>query len=253
MAAFRWLAAGSILVAMLKIRGERLPGRSTWPSIALLGLLMIGFGNGGVVWAELTVPSGLTAVLVAALPFWMLGVERFMPHSHRVTRLQWAGLVIGFIGIVVLVLPEVRFEGGSGFLKGVAATQLACMGWAIGSSYSRRRQRDENVIAMSSFQMLFAGAALLIVGILRGEWSALAFNNRTASALVYLVVAGSVVAYSAYTYALKHLPVATVSLYAYINPVIAVVLGTLVLNEPFSARIVVAGAIVLAGTAMVRS
>jgi drug/metabolite transporter (DMT)-like permease len=252
MAAFRWLAAGSILVTMLKIRGERLPGRSTWPSIALLGLLMIGLGNGGVVWAEQTVPSGLTAVLVAALPFWMLGVERFMPHSQRVTLLQWAGLVVGFIGIVVLVCPEVRLEGGSGFLEGVAAVQLACLGWAIGSSYSRRRVRDENVIATASFQMLFAGAALLFVGLLRGEWSALAFNNRTAGALAYLVVAGSVVAYSAYAYALKHLPVATVSLYAYINPVIAVVLGTLVLNEPFSTRIVIAGAIVLAGTAMVR-
>jgi drug/metabolite transporter (DMT)-like permease len=252
MAAFRWLAAGSILVTMLKIRGEHLPGRSTWPSIALLGLLMIGLGNGGVVWAEQTVPSGLTAVLVAALPFWMLGVERFMPHSQRVTLLQWAGLVVGFIGIVVLVCPEVRLEGGSGFLEGVAAVQLACLGWAIGSSYSRRRVRDENVIATASFQMLFAGAALLFVGLLRGEWSALAFTNRTAGALAYLVVAGSVVAYSAYAYALKHLPVATVSLYAYINPVIAVVLGTLVLNEPFSTRIVIAGAIVLAGTAMVR-
>jgi drug/metabolite transporter (DMT)-like permease len=252
MAAFRWLAAGSILVTMLKIRGEHLPGRSTWPSIALLGLLMIGLGNGGVVWAEQTVPSGLTAVLVAALPFWMLGVERFMPHSQRVTLLQWAGLVVGFIGIVVLVWPEVRLEGGSGFLEGVAAAQLACLGWAIGSSYSRRRERDENVIATASFQMLFAGAALLFVGLLRGEWSALAFTNRTAGALAYLVVAGSVVAYSAYAYALKHLPVATVSLYAYINPVIAVVLGTLVLNEPFSTRIVIAGAIVLAGTAMVR-
>jgi drug/metabolite transporter (DMT)-like permease len=154
---------------------------------------------------------------------------------------------------VVLVWPEVRLEGGTGFLNGVAAAQLACVGWAVGSSYSRRRQRDENVIATSSFQMLFAGAALLIVGLLRGEWSVLAFNNRTASALAYLVIAGSVVAYSAYAFALKHLPVATVSLYAYINPVIAVVLGTLVLNEPFSARIVVAGVIVLAGTAMVRA
>jgi drug/metabolite transporter (DMT)-like permease len=237
---------------LLKARGVRLPSRSTWPSLAMLGLLMIGIGNGGVVWAEQTIPSGLTAVLVAAVPFWMVGVERFMPRRQPITLRQLAGLIVGFAGIIVLVLPELRLEGGGTFLKGVAAAQFACLGWAIGSSYARRRGRDENVIAAAAIEMLFAGAALLAAGLVRGEWSAVAFNPRTASALAYLVIAGSVIAYSAYAYALKYMSVATVSLYAYINPVIAVVLGTLVLDERFSARIVVAGAIVLAGSAMVR-
>ena len=157
-----------------------------------------------------------------------------------------------FTGIVVLGWPEVRLESGTSFLLGVAASQVACLGWAIGSSYSRRRGREENVIATAALQMLFSVPMFLVLALLRGELSAVAFNIRTAGALAYLAIAGSVVAYSAYAYALKHLPVATVSLYAYVNPMIAVVLGTLVLGEPFNARIVAAGAIVLAGTAMVR-
>jgi drug/metabolite transporter (DMT)-like permease len=152
----------------------------------------------------------------------------------------------------LLVWPELQLGAGRSFLLGVGATQVACLAWAIGSSYSRRRHADENVLAAAALQMLFGGACLLAVGLLRGEWATLAFNTRTASALVYLIVAGSIAGFSAYAYALKHLPVATVSLYAYVNPVIAVLLGTLILSEPLSPRLAVAGAVVLFGMAMVR-
>jgi len=182
----------------------------------------------------------------------MVGVERLMPGPEPVTPQRVLGLVVGFIGIVLLVWPELTHPAGTGVLAGAAATQLACVGWAIGSSYSRRRKSDENVIASAAVQMLFGGGALLAVGLLGGEWSSLAFNVRTASAVTYLVLAGSIAAFSAYLYALKHLPVSTVSLYAYVNPVIAVVLGTLTLGEPFSPRLAVAGAVVLAGMMLVR-
>jgi drug/metabolite transporter (DMT)-like permease len=163
------------------------------------------------------------------------------------------GLVVGFCGIVVLVWPEIRLAETSGFAGGVAATQLACLGWAVGSSYARRRRRDENVLGAVAIQMLAAGVCLTLPAVWRGEWARVAFTDRSFWALVYLVGVGSIVGFSAYAYALKHLPVATVSLYAYINPIIAVLLGTIVLREPFSARIAVAGAVVLAGTAIVRS
>jgi drug/metabolite transporter (DMT)-like permease len=252
MAAFRWIAAGALLVAALKLRREPLPRVETWGALAILGLLLIGVGNGAVVWAEQTVPSGLTAVLVAAIPFWMVAVERFMPGAERLTAGTLTGLVVGFGGIVLLVWPELQIGGSRSFLAGAVATQLACLAWAIGSSYARRRSPAENVLAAAALQMLFAGLALLALGLLLGEQAGLAFTRRTAGALAYLVLAGSIAGYSAYAYALKHLPVSTVSLYAYVNPVIAVVLGTLVLSEPMSPRIAIAGGIVLAGMAMVR-
>ncbi len=251
MAGIRWVVAGTILVLTLAARGERLPTRPTWPSLALIGILMTSFGNGGVVWAEQTIPSGLAALLVAAIPFWMVGVERFMPTPDPLRLRRIVGLLIGFAGILLLVWPELTHPSG-GSLLGVAATQMACVGWAVGSSYSRRRSADENVIASASVQMLFGGAALLAVGTALGEWPALTFNLRTFSAVAYLVVFGSIAAFSAYLYALKHLPVATVSLYAYVNPVIAVLLGTAVLSEPFSPRLAVAGAVVMVGMVLVK-
>ncbi len=256
MAAMRWITAGGLLVAVLRSRGERIPGRSEWPSLLVLGILLLGFGNGAVVFAQQTVPSGLTSVLVAAAPFWMVGTERALGGAERLTLMRAIGLVVGFAGIVLLVWPELQStsadRSGGAFLLGVAATQLACLGWAIGSSYSRRRQQSENVLAAASLQMLFAGIVLLVLGTLAGEWSSLRFTTRTASALVYLTIFGSIIGYSSYIYALKHLPVSTVSLYAYVNPVIAVLLGTIVLNEPLSPRIALAGAVVFVGSWLVK-
>jgi drug/metabolite transporter (DMT)-like permease len=137
-------------------------------------------------------------------------------------------------------------------LVGVAATQLACLGWAIGSSYSRRRRHDENVLATAALQMLFGGLCLLAAGVARGELARLMLNHVTLGALTYLIVVGSVAGFSAYAYALKHLPVATVSLYAYVNPVIAVLLGTAILGERLSSRLAVAGGVVLFGMALVK-
>jgi drug/metabolite transporter (DMT)-like permease len=252
MAGFRWTVAGSIILAALKIRGEAIPPSTHWPALTLLGILLMGLGNGCVVLAEQTIPSGLTAVLVAAVPFWMVGVERFMKESDPLSRRRIIGLIVGFGGIVLLVWPELRLGGGRPFFYGVIETQMACMGWAIGSSYSRRRQADENVLAAAALQMVFGGLCLAIVAFVDGEWTRLAFSPRSVSALVYLIVAGSIAGFSAYAYALKYLPVATVSLYAYVNPVIAVLLGTLILGEPLNPRLAAAGGIVLLGMALVR-
>jgi drug/metabolite transporter (DMT)-like permease len=257
MAAIRWIVAGGLLIAVLKLRGERMPDRREWPSLTMLGILLLGFGNGAVVWAEQTVPSGLTAVLVATAPFWMVGIDALMPDGDRLTLRRTFGLVIGFGGIVLLVWPEIQVgEGGRAFLGGVVAAQIACIGWAIGSSYARKRGRgeakDENVLVTAAFEMLFGGIALLVVALVLGEAGRLAFAPRSTSALVYLIFVGAIAGFSAYAYALKHLPVATVSLYAYVNPIIAVVLGTLILREPFNARMGVAAAVVLAGSLLVR-
>jgi drug/metabolite transporter (DMT)-like permease len=255
MAAMRYTAAGAMLAAMLRLRGERLPGPRAWPSLIVLGVLLLGCGNGGVVWAEQTVPSGLTAVLVATSPFWITGIDVTF-GGERLTPRRWSGLLIGFAGIVALVWQDLQLGDRRAFLVGVVATQIACIGWAVGSVYARRRghggAREENVLATAAFEMLFGGLAMFGAAAVHHEYADLTFTVRTASALAYLIVFGAVVGFTAYAYALKHLPVATVSLYAYVNPVIAVFLGVLILHEPFGPKDVVAAAVVFAGVALVR-
>jgi drug/metabolite transporter (DMT)-like permease len=255
LAGLRWAAAGTLLALALPFFGERLPHPRTWGPIAVAGFLMAVIGNGGVVWAEQYVASGLAAVIVATVPFWAVLVEAVLPRGERPTARTLIGLAVGFVGIVVLVWPELTVGGQEGklFIAGVIALQVACLGWALGTSYTKRNTQASSPISASAMQMLLSGAMLIAIGTATGEWNRLIFTPRTAGAMIYLVLVGSIVGYSAYVYALKYLPISTVSLYAYVNPIIAVVLGTLLLSEPFSLRIVLASALVFMGIAIVRS
>ena len=251
----RWLTAGTLLAAGHLATRRPLPRASEWPSLSILGLLFIVGGNGLVVWAEQWVPSGLTAVLLATTPFWMVGMEVLLPRGERPTLRTWAGLFVGFSGIVLLVWPEITAAGAAGrhFALGVLALQVACLTWSAGSVYSRWRQQEHSTLGGAAIQMIAGGGILTILGTAAGEWPRLAFSARSGLAFGYLVCIGSIVAYSSYLYTLRHLPVSTISLYAYINPIIAMILGTVILSEPFGTRTAVASTIVLAGVALVRS
>jgi drug/metabolite transporter (DMT)-like permease len=255
MAGLRWTVAGGGIAAYMAARGERLPPLSGWRHAVILGFLMLVLGNGGVVWAELYVPSGLAAVVVAASPFWMAGVEAFRKDGERTTWRTAAGFLLGFGGIVLLIWPELwrGGAGGRGFVLGMIALQIACLGWSVGSSYSRRHGRGENVFSAAAAQMLAGGVMMLLLGTVRGEWASLGFSTRSALAFGYLSTVGAIGGFVAYTYALRHLPVSLVSLYAYVNPVIAVALGVAVLGEPFTSRMAFAAALVFAGVAIVRA
>ena len=250
----RWTIAGAVLALVLRVRGEALPAPKKWGGFALAGLLLIGFGNGAVIFAEQWVPSGIAAVIIGASPFWMMGIEALVPGGERLTRRGLVGLLIGFGGIVLLVWPDLTVGGAVGrqFAIGVVLLQIACLGWSAGSVYARRYAREDSALGGSALQMLFAGVMMLVLATIRGEWADLTFTPRALAAEMYLTVVGSLFAYSAYLYAIKHLPLSTVSLYSYINPVIAVVLGSLLLGEPFGMRIVIASAAVLAGVAVVK-
>lgn len=252
-AGLRWMAAGVLLCAVLLAMGRRLPPRRMWGALILLGVLMNVVGNGFVVFAQQYVASGLTAVLIAVTPFWSALLERRLPNGDRFTTRALVGLLVGFAGIVVLVWPTMTQGGASGraFIMGVIAIQLACIGWVCGTSYAKRHELGGDPLASAALQMVFSGIMLLTAATAHGDWAHLSFTPRTLGAMAYLTVMGSLVAYSAYIYAIQHLRLSLVSLYAYINPIIAVALGTLLLGEPLSGRIVLAAGLVLMGTGIV--
>jgi drug/metabolite transporter (DMT)-like permease len=264
MGGLRWTIAGALLAGYVIARGERLPRASAWRGIVLLGFLMMGLGNGGVVWAEQTVPSGLAAVLIAASPFYMAGVEACRADGERLTWRSLIGFLIGFAGIVLLVWPELvhgmsaglavrgDHSAAGGFVGGLVALQIACLGWSIGSSYSKRHARTENVLGVAASQMLAGGVIMLVAGTVLGEWRSLAFSTRSVIAFTYLTTVGAIGGFAGYTYALRHLPVSLVSLYAYVNPVIAVALGVVVLDEALTWRMAAAAALVFGGVAIVQ-
>ena len=178
MGGLRWTIAGTLLALYLVARGKTLPPPSQWGSIALLGFLLLGLGNGGVVFAEQWVPSGLAAVMVATSPFWMATVEALLPDGEKLRRGVVAGLIIGFSGIIVLVWPDLTLGNASsrGFLAGMVALQIAAIGWSIGSSYSKRQGRSaatsaapagdsmDGVLGSTAYQMLFGGLMMIVVG-----------------------------------------------------------------------------------------
>ena len=249
----RFVSAGVLLCLFVRLRGGRLPPPREWPRQAALGALLLGIGNGCVVWSEIWIPSGIAAVGVAALPFWMAGTEAFC-RREGIAAQVFVGLAVGFAGIVLLLWPSLFAPDVSAphFGLGVLLVQIACLGWAVGSSLSKNTVSSTGTLAAAALQQLFAGLMLMAVGSAFGEWRDLAFTPRTIAAQTYLVVFGSLAAYSAYLYALEHLPIATVSLYAYINPIIAVLLGALFAAEPLTPRIAGAAGLVLGGVTIVR-
>ncbi|MDE3155845.1 MAG: EamA family transporter [Acidobacteriota bacterium] len=250
----RWTVAGALLAAVLVMRGERLPPPSTWPRFAVFGFLLLGLGNGGVVVGEQWVSSGLTAVTIATTPFWMVGFEALMPGGERWTLGKALGLGVGFAGILLLVSPGLSpgHPIDRHFLLGILAIQIACAGWAVGTSWRKREPHGQSVAMAAAMEMLTGGLCLTLCGTVIGEWTRLSFTGTTLTAYVYLTLVGAIGGFVAFSYAAEHLPVATVSLYAYINTVIAVVLGAIVLGEPFGPRTILSMVVILTGVAIVR-
>jgi drug/metabolite transporter (DMT)-like permease len=254
MAGTRHAVAGGVLAVFVTMRDIKLPSRESWPGHAVLGALMVGAGNGFLIWAQQFVPSSVAAVMASTIPFWMVGVEASMPGGERMRARQLLGLLVGFGGIVLLTSSGVRLVGVGDrqFLLGVVALQCSCCGWAIGSAYAKRHKREENVLAATALQILFGGLLQLLIGTIAGEWTGWHYTLRSTLGWLYLLIVGSFIGYVSFTYALKYLPISTVSLYAYVNPVIAVMLGAMILQEPFTSRMATAIAIIFVAMWIVR-
>lgn len=251
----RFVIAGIVMLVIARLRGQRIPTRrSTLANLAFVGFLMVGVGNLAVVWAEQWVPSGLAALFVATAPFWMALMEMFRTGGERLDKRGALGMFIGFVGVALLVTP--KGAGGSydmHFVLGALAIQFGSMAWQLGSVRGKYYLKDVPLLASASLQMLFGGIIVGIAGLLLGEPARLSFTPRTFWALAYLTIFGSIIAYSAYVYALAHMRTTQSSLYAYVNPVVAVILGWLILGEQLNWLSIVAMVVILGGVALVQT
>src|SRR3712207_6004836 len=254
-AGMRFVVAGALLFfVMAWQRNARLPKGREWFDLGVTGLALLGVGNGAVVWAEQWVPSGMAALLVATSPFWAAALERAQKGGERVGLRGLLGMAVGFGGLALLVGPQLfGGEVNGKYLLGVIIIQVGCFFWQAGSVYAKRRPTGVSPLMASAVQMLWAGAALTLLGTLLGEWGGMRFSARSAGALVYLIVFGSIVAYSAYMFAIQKLPLPFVSTYAYVNPLVALVLGWLVLAEPLGWREGASAFVILLGVALVKT
>jgi len=250
-AGLRFLLAGVILTGWLASRGVDLRvSRRELRGAAVVGILMLSVANGLVVLAERTVPSGVAALIVASIPLWIV-VYR-MVSGERVGRDLLAGVLLGLVGVAVLVVPG----GLNGTVDPIGAIMLfvATLAWALGTFLSPRLATPRNALVSTSYQMLAGGVALLVAGLGRGELAHVdpaTFSTASLIAFAYLVVFGSLVAFSAYTWLLQNTSVSLVSTYAFVNPVVAVVLGALILAEPITPTIVIGAAIIVVAVAFI--
>ena len=255
MAGARFAIAGAILYLWAKIRGAPTPSRGEIQGATVAGLFLLLGGNGAVVWAEQRVPSGITALLVATVPVWMVLLDWLRPGGVRPRAGVFIGLALGLLGLGLLVgRGAVGPDAQGADLIGAAVLVVGSILWAIGSLYVRHSQHPSSAIVTNAVQMLAGGGALVIAGVAAGEvgrFDLADASTRSLLSLLYLVIAGSLIGFTAYTYLLQHTTPAKASTYAYVNPVVAVLLGWAFAGEAITPRTLVAAAVILAGVAII--
>ena len=234
LASVRFLISGPLMLAICAARGMRL--RQSWRDLAMLaaiGVLMLGIGNMGLVWAEQYLPSGLASLLIAVVPIYVALLEFFLPHGEGLRTRGWIGIAIGFAGLLILLSPGLRegAHGRSEQLIGSAVAVASAFAWTCGSILSRRAKVATSAFVAAAWEMVFAGLFNLGLALLTHTSFHVQWNRQAVLSIAWLVTFGSLVGYTAYIYLLDRVPVAKVSTYAYINPIVAVILGALVLHE----------------------
>jgi drug/metabolite transporter (DMT)-like permease len=254
LAGLRHFTTGLILYPFFRAQAAEKPTPLNWRTAAVSGILLLFVGNGGVSWAELTVPSGITALLVATVSLWLVIVDWLRPGGHRPVPMVILGLLLGFGGLALLVGPANLGGAGRVDPRGAAVLVLASLAWASGSIYAKHGGMPSSAMLGVSMQSLAGGAVLLVVAILTGEFRHLhlaSVSLRSWLALGYLIAFGSGIGLSAYLYILHHSTAARVATYAFVNPLVALFLGWLIAGETISLRTVLAAAVILTAVILV--
>lgn len=255
-AGLRFLIAGLILLTWRKATGDPLPTRKQWASLFVVGTLLLLGGNGLVSWAEQTIPSGIAALIVGAVPMFLVIAEAIRPGGVKPTPRVIIGLLIGFFGIYLLVGPS-EFSGGMHLNPlGVIALLAAASLWATGSIYSKHADLPKSALMMTGGEMLMGSISLFLVSLLTGELKGFSFAQVTTNSwlgLAYLITIGSMIGFVSYAWLLKNAPISLVATYAYVNPLVAVFLGFLFASEDLSLRILAASIIIIGSVVFINS
>lgn len=257
LAGLRFVIAGGLPLSILRARGEAWPSARQWRNAAISGgCLMLG-GNGLVSWAEQTVSSSLAALLIAVTPLWFVVLEALRTHGTRPSARGVVGLLVGFLGVAWLIGPEgMRKDLGSPSALGIALLMLACASWAFGSLFARYSDKPASAFMSSALQMLCGGAELLVLSLMSGErWQASGTPAQLTDAwlaLVYLICAGSWLGFGSYMWLLARVSPVKLSTYAYVNPLVAVLLGVWLLDEPWSPGLAGPALLILLGVVIVQ-
>jgi len=248
----RYFLSGGILLVAARLARARIPSGRELVFTSLFGIITLTIGNGALIVAEEWVPSGIASVFITTSPFWMTGVEAALPRGERLHAPAVAGMLVGLIGTIVLVSRDAFGQGvHGGLLGGFLLLQLGCCGWAIGSILQRRRPTTAHPVVSGAVQQLATGLFGAVLALILDRRLPHP-TTRGVLALGWLVVFGSIVGYSAFIYVMDKLPVSVVSIYNYVNPVVAVILGWLFYREPFGAREALGMVIIFAGVAVVK-
>jgi drug/metabolite transporter (DMT)-like permease len=256
MASVRFLIAGGLLYGWSLLRGVRPASRSQWRAAAVAGALMLAGGNGAVTVAEQWVPSGMAALLVATVPLWLVVLDALFGSRVRPTRRALTGLLVGFGGVALLGGAPGLGQGGTEELFGAALVLAGCASWAAGSLYLRYIPAPSSPLQWVSLQMITGGLLLGLTSVATGDWAGFRPGDvslRSALSLVYLIVFGALIGYSAYVWLLRVTTPTRVGTYAYVNPVIALFLGWWLADEPLTFRSMVAAAIIVGSVVVIVS
>lgn len=250
--AVRFSIAGAFMLLFALLRGEPLPRGRALADLALIGFLLLSVGNGFLAWGLQRVPTGAASLIIAATPLWMALFAR--ADGESVGGRAASGLLLGFLGLAVLLVPDMRAaRPDSGFIPGVLGLLTASVSWSWGSVYSKGRSLKDSPMANAAVQMLAGSLFLLAAALWQGDAARWDPSMKSWCAIAYLVLFGSIVGYSAYLYALARLPTAQAAVYAYVNPLVAVALGVLFLREHLDCHILGALPLVLTGIYLVNS
>lgn len=250
-AGIRFMIAGSIILLYSYLKKLEFPkGIKEYWKISVVGLFLLSIGNSLVVVAEMRVNSSTAALLLALIPIFIAILEQFIPEGSRISLSGWIGMFIGFAGVGIL-----SFSGGGEFdtdAFGIMLLLLACLAWAVGSIYSKRTIFTGSIVTQIGVQMLAGGLAQTFMGLILGEASKLKYDPSGVAAMLYLIFVGSLVGYTSYIYLISVWPVSKAGTYAYVNPVVAMFLGWLILQESVTSRMIISAIMILAGVVIVQ-